>query len=332
MLEGTTVLWPDGEPYYTLMRQRIDDGPTAFASEKQNEPLDPALCDFPEAWFAWFTEVERAGEWVLVPEDGDAIRLADCDVFAAVDPSMGRLDRNGDPSALVSVAAYPSQRLPAHTGRYQTFWVVDADIRRRHPHVITEDLLTMHRLRRFERVGVEAIQFQELFAEDIQAQADADPLIRDFHVVKLKPHSDKKLRIQKLGPLIHARRLRFARKLTTLYDQLRYFPHHAHDDGPDALELCLEVLGEIGWVMLDVAPPEAPTMQSAHAPLRSLREAANSQIKEQFAKHFARDDCGTCGECLYLGAGGRCTLRELLVEPGDPGGDAFDLREEGLQP
>jgi predicted phage terminase large subunit-like protein len=227
----------------------------------------------------------------------------------------------------VSVAAYPSQRLPLHTGRYQTFWVVDADIRRRHPHVITEDLLTMHRLRRFERVGVEAIQFQELFAEDLQARADLDPTLRDFHTVKLKPHSDKKLRIQKLGPLIHSRRLRFARKLTALYDQLRYFPHHAHDDGPDALELCLEVLGEIGWVMLDVAPPEAPTMTKPNSPAPSLREAANQQIKQEFAKHFERDDCGTCGECLHLD-GARCSLRALLVEVKDPGCDAFDLREE----
>ena len=115
--------------------------------------------------------------------------------------------------------------------------------------------------------------------------------------------------------------------------QYIYFPHHAHDDGPDALELCLEVLGEIGWVMLDIAPPELPVAPARPARPPSLRAAATAQIRRRFAPQFERPtDLGTCGECLYLGAGGRCTLRELLVEPGDPGCDAFDLREEEPHP
>jgi hypothetical protein len=41
MLEGTQVLWPEGEPYEALMRLRIDEGVASFQSEKQNDPYDP---------------------------------------------------------------------------------------------------------------------------------------------------------------------------------------------------------------------------------------------------------------------------------------------------
>ena len=68
-------------------------------------------------------------------------------------------------------------------------------------------------------------------------------------------------------------------------------------------------------------------MTKPNSPAPSLREAANQQIKQQFAPHFERDDFGTCGECLYLD-GARCSLRGLLVEVKDPGCAAFDLREE----
>jgi len=102
MLAGTEVLWPEGEPYLELMRHRIDDGPLTFQSEKQNEPLDPSQCKFPEAWFQWFDEVEEQGEAWLVPEHGDRIKLADCDLYGACDPSKGRADKGGDREYWVS--------------------------------------------------------------------------------------------------------------------------------------------------------------------------------------------------------------------------------------
>lgn len=323
MLTGTAVLWPEGEDYYDLMRQRIDDGPTAFQTEKQNEPLDPSQCEFPEEWFEFFDEVERSGETWLVPDRSDAIRLADCDVYGALDPSKGRHDRHGDPSALISIAAYPGQHLPAYNGRYQTFWAIDGDIAWKHPHVLEDRIFELHQLRRYQRFGVESVQFQELFAEGVAARALADPSVLSLHVVKLTPISDKKLRIQKLGPYIYAGRLKFGRRHAALFDQLRYFPQHAHDDGPDGVELCLETIGEIGWVMLDMDEPERKTIER-----RQRMGELDRQIEQMLPEAYADPGGGpTCGQCLHREAQGdlvRCGLRDFRIKDKDPACDSFD--------
>lgn len=333
MLEGTEVLWPEGEDYYDLMRQRIDDGPTAFQTEKQNEPLDPSQCEFPEDWFEFFDEVERAGETWLVPDRSDAIRLADCDVYGALDPSKGKLDKHGDPSALISIAAYPGQHLPAYSGRYQTFWVIDGDVAWKHPHVLEDRIFELHTLRRYQRFGIEAVQFQELLAELVQERALRDPAAGMLHIVKLTPISDKTLRIQKLGPYIYSTRLKLGRRHAALYDQLRYFPQHAHDDGPDGVELCLETIGEIGWVVVDFDRPDRE---------RQEREKRMNQYDRQLAQILpeAYDEPAgglTCGKCLHrepLGDGnsnGRsyCGLRQFRIRDADPACDSFDAPASG---
>jgi hypothetical protein len=256
MLAGTEVLWPEGEPYLELMRQRIDDGPLAFQSEKQNEPLDPSQCKFPEVWFEWFDEVEEDGVVWLIPEKGDRIRLADCDLYGACDPSKGKSDKGGDPSAIVTIAAYPGQHLSSYAGRYRSFWVLDGDVAWRVPPAILQRILDLHQLRRYQRFGMEAVQFQELFAEDLQQRSLSDKNAQGLHVVKLTPISDKTLRIEKLAMYIYGGRLKFSKRVVgAYYDQHRFFDQHPHDDGPDGTELCLETIGEIGWVMLDMDAP-----------------------------------------------------------------------------
>lgn len=54
--------------------------------------------------------------------------------------------------------------------------------------------------------------------------------------------SDKVGRIQALEALISAGKIRFSRRHQTLIDQLRRFPHAAHDDGPDALEMAVKMV------------------------------------------------------------------------------------------
>ena len=54
---GAMVLWPEEEDLYTLMCMRAESGRTAFEREKQNSPLNPDLCEWPESYFdetIWF--------------------------------------------------------------------------------------------------------------------------------------------------------------------------------------------------------------------------------------------------------------------------------------
>ena len=59
-------------------------------------------------------------------------------------------------------------------------------------------------------------------------------------VFKIHHSTDKVLRVQTLQPLISAGTIRFSKRQVTLLQQLRQYPHGAHDDGPDALEMAVE--------------------------------------------------------------------------------------------
>ncbi len=56
---GAELLWPEEEDLYTLMCMRAESGSTAFEREKQSTPVNPDLCEWPEAYFGdsiWFDE------------------------------------------------------------------------------------------------------------------------------------------------------------------------------------------------------------------------------------------------------------------------------------
>ncbi len=83
-----SLLWPEEEDLYTLMCMRVESGRTAFEREKQNSPINPELCEWPEAYFdetIWFDD------W---PANLAVKTLA-------LDPSKGSDARRGDYSAFV---------------------------------------------------------------------------------------------------------------------------------------------------------------------------------------------------------------------------------------
>ncbi|OGG01289.1 MAG: hypothetical protein A3F83_06145 [Candidatus Glassbacteria bacterium RIFCSPLOWO2_12_FULL_58_11] len=216
MTAGTQVIWPAHRSYLDLMKLRVAEGPASFDSEIQNEPVNPRDCLFQSEWFTWFEE-ERL--------DIESLVLA-----AAVDPSLGGGNRHDDPSAIVCV------------GRDEngTLYVLDADIEHRPPDKIIEDTLELYRRRRPAVLGVETVQFQEFFRDVLQKRAAAlgfYPPVRG-----IKTSKDKKLRIQRLQPLVKNGTLRFQKRHITLYDQLRLFPRAGHDDGPDALEMAVQLI------------------------------------------------------------------------------------------
>ena len=209
MLEGTEVLWPEVEDYYYLMKMRISDGPSYFDSEKQNEPINPEDCLFQEGWFTYW-------------DDGE-VNLAGIPHYGVVDPSMGKRSKKHDPSAIIA-------------GRFKDniLWIDIADIDKRHPDKIIDDILLYHEKDKFQAFGVESIQFQEFFANTLEKEAHKRNLT--LNVIEIMPHTDKRLRIETLQPWIKNGWIRFKKNHRTLVEQLKYYPMADHDDGPDALE------------------------------------------------------------------------------------------------
>lgn len=219
MLEGTEVLWPEVEDYHYLMKMRISDGPSAFDSEKQNEPINPDDCLFQENWFRYFDDLSVAN---------NHSRLQ---YFCAVDPSMGKSSHKADPSAILIGAVREAEGY---------IDVVEADIQKRHPDAIMEALFEYHKQYKFTRVVIEEVQFQELFKDQLIKEGAKRQIY--LPVEGVRPVADKRLRITKLQPHIKNGLIRFRRDQRLLLDQLKYFPKASHDDGPDALEMLFSLI------------------------------------------------------------------------------------------
>ena len=224
MEAGARVLWPEVEDLYTLMQMRVESGHAAFEREKQGSPIDLQDCEFPEQYF------DDDAIWFDGWPDGLAVRVI------ALDPSKGSDARRGDYSAFVLLGIDSAGRI-----------YVEADLARRPTPQIVCDSAVLCRRFLPAKFGVEANQFQELLAGEIDAEFRRQQ-IASVSIVGIHNYSNKVLRIRRLGPYLSQRRLRFkANSASTklLVDQLRDFPAGAHDDGPDALEMALRLAEEV---------------------------------------------------------------------------------------
>jgi predicted phage terminase large subunit-like protein len=185
-----------------------------FEALYQQQPPDVIDTEFPSEYFAdavWFVDY---------PPDQEIICRA-----TYVDPSLGKTDKS-DYSAIVNVCL-------DNSGRY---WV-DADLRRRPATQVVYDAIEGYQANRSVCLGCEVNAFQELLGVQMQDEAQRRGL--DCFFVGLVNTISKLVRIRQLTPLLAAGRLRFKRNspgVNLLMEQLRGFPAHKHDDGPDALE------------------------------------------------------------------------------------------------
>ncbi len=220
---GAVVLWPEVEDLYTLMRMRVESGRAAFEREKQNAPVNPEWCEWPESYFdasIWFDQ------W---PRDL-AVRTL------ALDPSKGTDARRGDYSAFVLLGV---------DGRGMVY--VEADLARRPIAQIVADGAALVERFRPDAFGVEVNQFQELLAAEFEAEFQRRGLL-GVRPWPLDNRVNKLVRIRRLGPLLSGRRMRFkagSGSTRLLVEQLRQFPVADHDDGPDALEMAARLAGDL---------------------------------------------------------------------------------------
>ncbi len=228
MLDGTDVLWPQLEDYCALMEMRVREGRWSFDSEKQNEPVNPEDCYFQESDFHYWDDEYDSVESLAAGLGSNGA------FYGACDPSMGKAGRGGDDSAIISVLKDRQTKV---------LYVIDADIRRRKPDAIIEDIIKYYGIRSYRWFGLEVNQYQEFLADELRRRsAQASTRVP---VANIRSSTDKLGRIQRLQPLIASGMLRFTHRQVALLEQLRQFPHAAHDDGPDALEMAVRTADRI---------------------------------------------------------------------------------------
>ena len=225
MLQGTKVLWPERENYHDLMVIREREGRHSFQAEKQNEPIDSEQCIFAEESFRYWDD-EHVNEEALRA----AVGQGDGYFYGACDPSLGRRTGQGDYTAIVIL----------YQGMYSPInYVVVADLARRPPDQTIEKIIHYTRMYPISQFGLETNQFQSLMLEDIVRRAKEASVTTTF--VPIESRTRKESRIAALEPEVTQGRIRFNRRHHLLLDQLRQFPHAAYDDGPDALEMAIQV-------------------------------------------------------------------------------------------
>ena len=208
MDEGAEVSWPEGRPLAALMKIRARDGHAAFDSELQNDPLSDDEAPFAKVIQFW-QELPPRLLW-----------------FGACDPSLGKAGTSRDPSALLVGG------LDRATG---VLYVVRAEIRKRLPDRIIEDVIALNKEFPCQVWAVEAVQFQEFLRAELVKRSAARGAPVPARAVT--PIADKLLRIESLQPHMANGLIRLHPSQTTLIDQLRHFPKADHDDGPDALHM-----------------------------------------------------------------------------------------------
>lgn len=223
MLLGTEVLWPEKLSYYDLMEIKLSEGAASFNSELQNDPIDPENATFNEEWFDYY-EPELVNfkdpEFILI---------------GANDPSLGK-NKKSDTSSIISLA------LSTKTGY---IYVVDASVERRKPDIIIEDIFEINRrLKRdygkgFYKFGVETVQFQYYFKEVMAARSAEQG--EYLPIEEIQSTINKILRIESLQPVIRNKYLKFNRNHKTLIRQLTEFPMGKNDDGPDGLQMAVQL-------------------------------------------------------------------------------------------
>ncbi len=223
MLEGTEVLWEEKLSYYKLMVIRVSEGTASFNSEIQNEPIDPDSATFNEEWFDFYNEEEID------------FSLPDFILIGTNDPSLGK-NKKSDTSAIITIAKSLKDGY---------LYIVDASVEKRQADKIIDDVIEMQR--RYKRdykkgykiFGVESNQFQFFFKE-IMAQQSASKN-EYLPIEEIYSTTNKQARIESLQPFVKNRYIKFNRKHKALLKQMTEYPMSANDDGPDALQMAVQL-------------------------------------------------------------------------------------------
>jgi predicted phage terminase large subunit-like protein len=213
------ALWPEfksAEDLEIIRRQDL----RAYAALYQQDPVHGATVEWPAELF---------GDWIWTPPEHWPRKFKVRVV--CIDPSKGRSDKQGDYSAIVFMGITEDRLL-----------YVDALVERIPLDQIVRKALVFCDQHKPECVGIEADQFQELLTHEFQRQCRER---MRWSVCPMRTDGVPKVsRIRRLSQYIIHREFRFKADspgCRLLVDQLMDFPLADHDDGPDALEMCIRL-------------------------------------------------------------------------------------------
>jgi predicted phage terminase large subunit-like protein len=91
----------------------------------------------------------------------------------------------------------------------------------------------------FKEFAIESNNFQQLMVDELKRRVVEYG--RRLQIHEITSRANKQSRIASLEPYIKQGNVRFCRKHRLLLSQLTQFPLAKNDDGPDALEMAMQV-------------------------------------------------------------------------------------------
>lgn len=208
MLEGVKALWPESgvDYYYDMMSLRVSD-PASFASEYQNEPIDPSQAEFLPEWFDYYYELPEIVE-----------------VYGACDPSLGKA--KSDRAAIIW----------AGKDRQGYLYILDVQMGRYKPDHIIDLIIagSMKYQSHLRSVVIETVQFQAMFKDEV-AKRGLNAGIQ-IPITEFNDKTPKEVRLRGLIPRIKNKYIKFRKDQTVLVNEFLRFPK-ASDDGMDAVNM-----------------------------------------------------------------------------------------------
>lgn len=180
MLEDTEVLWPEGDPYYSLMVHKLKNS-SSFSSEKQGDPVDPekiyiTLKQLHMVRFKGNPEVEEYLERSIF--------------YGAIDPSVGK-NKKSDRYCIVILAR------DRETG---FIFLVDVILKRGKPDQQIIEICKAHMKYGFKKFAIETNAFQYVLAENLRKKSRKLGIY--VPIVELQNYTDKVMRIESIFPFV----------------------------------------------------------------------------------------------------------------------------------
>lgn len=231
MLKGTEVLWPEGDPYYRLMVNRLSDE-SAFCSEKQNDPLDKSklLVSIDDLHFEDFKNDYRLAN--LIKYNTPRIICV-----GALDPSLGK-DSSSDYYCITTV------KQDKRTGY---LYVVDFNIARKSVDQQIEEILKSHIEFDYNKFACETNAFQIVLADNLRKRSREEALY--IPIEDMQNYRDKHMRLESIVPIIKdgtivfdSYKLKTNRMYAFAIDMItKYTENASHDDAFDSLEMAIRL-------------------------------------------------------------------------------------------
>ncbi|MBR1579744.1 MAG: phage terminase large subunit, partial [Selenomonadaceae bacterium] len=208
MLDGVKALWMDSAPdyYESMMELRFAD-PSSFASEYQNEPIDPSTAEFLPEWFDFYYDLPEIEE-----------------VYGACDPSLGKA--KSDRAAIVWAGKDANGFL----------YILEVTMGRFKPDRLIELIIagSMKYKNKLRAMVIETVQFQAMFKEEVAKRGLSAGV--QIPIVEFDSKVEKELRLRGLIPRIKNKYIKFRKDQMVLVNEFLRFPKGS-DDGMDAVNM-----------------------------------------------------------------------------------------------